>query len=135
MMIWHPFWPAPGHRPGDATLDASSDLPSWVTGPWTPQALAETQLDMWRHAAAATQAWWRYMTVAWPSWPANEAPAPPAAAVPPAASAPRPSLQATGEDAPVRHRRSPTAAAPRQPAQNAAPARSAKRPKRAGRRA
>lgn len=117
MTIWHPFHAAPGHRPGDAIQDGPSDLPSWVTGPWTPQALAETQLEMWRHAAAATHAWWQYMTIAWPAWPVNDsAPVETPAAAP---TTPHTSARAsTGEDAP-----------PRRPARKAA----AKRARRTGR--
>lgn len=133
MTTWHPFWPVPGHRPGD-TPEAHSELPSWVTGPWTPQALAETQLEMWRHAAAATQAWWKYLTVAWPGWPAGESPpaAAPQPVTPSAASRPT-TARTVGEDAPARHPRSPTAAAPRQAPLKRTSAKSAKRPKRAGR--
>jgi hypothetical protein len=127
MTIWHPFRPTPGHRPGDATQDAPSDLPSWVTGPWTPQSLAETQLDMWRHAAAATHAWWQYMTIAWPAWPVNEAP-PQATPAPTPHETPHVTLRGAGEDAPPpRHARTATTAAPRQSARKST---AAKRPKR-----
>ena len=101
MTIWHPFQPNAGHRSADATQDAPSDLPSWITGPWTPQALAETQLDMWRHAAAATHAWWQYMTVAWPAWPVADPSAGAPVATPPE-SVVRTDLQhPTGEDLPA----------------------------------
>jgi len=118
MTIWHPFHAAPGHRPGDATQGESGDLPSWVTGPWTPQALAETQLDMWRHAAAATHAWWQYMTVAWPAWPVGDTSVGTPVETPASSVARTDVHQHTGEDAPARR-----------PVRKAA----AKRPKRAGR--
>lgn len=124
MTIWHPF--LPGHRPGEATQDGPSDLPSWVTGPWTPQALAETQLDMWRHAAAATHAWWQYMTIAWPAWPVNESP-PQATPAPAPHETPHVTLRGAGEDAPARHPRTPTTAAPRQSPRKSTAARRPKR--------
>lgn len=60
MTPWHRFW----FPDGDATPPPTRD-----TALWSPQVLAETQRELWQQATDATEAWWRYWRLGWPTLP------------------------------------------------------------------
>lgn len=71
MSPWHRFW-FPEQHDSDVAHSRDAAL-------WTPQALMQTQRELWQHAAQATEDWWRYWQAAWPSLPLQ----PPAGVVTP----------------------------------------------------
>lgn len=101
MNPWLRFW-FPHHdadEGGPAPRDAAL---------WSPKAIADTQRELWRHAAQATHDWWSYWRALWPAVPVQ----PPAGVVMPPPE-PREAADAEGEhdpSAPVERRRRPRAA-------------------------
>ncbi|HXD06805.1 MAG TPA: hypothetical protein VN680_12180 [Burkholderiaceae bacterium] len=70
MKAWEHFWESVAksgmpHQGPHPQRPPGAPLP-WLNGPWTPQALAESQLQMWHHGMEAMRSWWSYMFISWP---------------------------------------------------------------------
>lgn len=70
---------------------------------WTPQAIAATQRELWRHAAQATHDWWTYWRALWPALPVQ----PMAGMLQPPPQAPDADGETDAAAAPAAERRSP----------------------------
>ncbi|WP_428422976.1 hypothetical protein [Methylibium sp.] len=106
MTPWHRFWFPDGDSVPPPTPDAAL---------WTPDALAETQRELWQQATQATEDWWRYWRTSWPSLPVQP---PMGLVVPPSPPASAP-VRAAAPAVPPRRKAATKASAASQPAVNA----------------